>query len=100
MIIINAAFLSITMLTLLALAAYSMAFVRWSLAIVPANHLLTACHIVNFTAQSIQLGRWGLYAPLLYIHFCPPQILIVMQFEQKVCTRQAVRKLILFIIVV
>jgi len=41
------------------LAFYSFAFMRWSVAIIPANYLLTACHITNASAQLIQLGRWA-----------------------------------------
>jgi len=41
------------------LALYSIAFIRWSIAITPANYLLTACHITNSAAQFTQLARWG-----------------------------------------
>eukprot|EP01111_Echinosteliopsis_oligospora_P019697 TRINITY_DN964_c0_g1_i1.p1 TRINITY_DN964_c0_g1~~TRINITY_DN964_c0_g1_i1.p1 ORF type:complete len:108 (-),score=30.54 TRINITY_DN964_c0_g1_i1:122-445(-) len=41
------------------LAFYSIAFIRWSIAIHPPNYLLTACHIANETAQLIQLSRWA-----------------------------------------
>ena len=39
------------------LALYSSVFMRWALAIAPANYPLAACHVTNFTAQSMLLGK-------------------------------------------
>jgi hypothetical protein len=39
------------------LAFYSSLFVRWSLAISPANYPLTICHGSNVIIQLVQLGR-------------------------------------------
>ncbi|KNC75747.1 hypothetical protein SARC_11733, partial [Sphaeroforma arctica JP610] len=40
------------------LMVYSGLFMRWSLAIYPPNYALFACHVTNFAAQSIQMGRY------------------------------------------
>eukprot|EP01133_Synstelium_polycarpum_P013008 gene13008-15300_t len=41
------------------LAAYSLVFMRWSIAIKPANYWLLGCHMANEVAQLTQLSRWG-----------------------------------------
>lgn len=41
------------------LAAYSLIFMRWSIAIYPPNYWLLGCHAVNEVAQLSQLSRWG-----------------------------------------
>eukprot|EP01114_Cavostelium_apophysatum_P017415 TRINITY_DN5167_c0_g1_i1.p1 TRINITY_DN5167_c0_g1~~TRINITY_DN5167_c0_g1_i1.p1 ORF type:complete len:109 (+),score=0.16 TRINITY_DN5167_c0_g1_i1:137-463(+) len=40
------------------LGIYSLFFMRWALAIEPANYALLAMHGVNAGAQATQLGRW------------------------------------------
>jgi len=37
---------------------YSLLFIRWSLAIKPANYPLFVCHISNELAQLTELSRW------------------------------------------
>ena len=39
------------------LALYSSVFMRWALAISPANYPLAACHVTNFCAQVTLLGK-------------------------------------------
>ena len=39
------------------LALYSSVFMRWALAIAPANYPLAACHVTNFSAQTMLLGK-------------------------------------------
>ena len=41
-----------------ALIGYSSVFMRYSTAIAPVNYLLFGCHLVNFSAQSVQGYRW------------------------------------------
>jgi len=43
------------------LAFYSLAFMRWSIAISPPNYLLLLCHATNEAAQLTQLGRWSIW---------------------------------------
>ncbi|GAM24809.1 hypothetical protein SAMD00019534_079840, partial [Acytostelium subglobosum LB1] len=40
------------------LAAYSLVFMRWSIAIKPPNYWLLGCHLANETAQLAQLSRY------------------------------------------
>ncbi|KAL5457202.1 hypothetical protein EMCRGX_G034447 [Ephydatia muelleri] len=40
-----------------AMVIYSSLFMRFALRVKPRNLLLFACHLTNFSAQSIQLGR-------------------------------------------
>ena len=42
------------------LAVYSVVFMRWAIAISPANYPLFACHVVNSSAQFATLGKWWL----------------------------------------
>lgn len=42
-----------------ALAIYSLFFMRWALAVTPANYPLLFCHICNEGVQIGQLGRWA-----------------------------------------
>jgi len=42
------------------LAIYSLLFMRWAIAISPANYPLMVCHIANEAAQLTQLGRWAM----------------------------------------
>ena len=42
----------------LALSGYSAVFMRYALAVTPKNWLLFGCHIVNFSAQSVQGYRF------------------------------------------
>jgi hypothetical protein len=46
-----------------ALSAYSATFMRYSLAVTPANYLLFGCHAINFTSQIVQgyryMGYWN-----------------------------------------
>lgn len=42
------------------LCLYSMLFMRWSVAIVPANYPLFLCHATNSTVQAVTLGRWAI----------------------------------------
>lgn len=44
-----------------ALCVYSATFMRYSLAVTPANYLLFACHFVNEGAQLTQGYRWLQY---------------------------------------
>jgi hypothetical protein len=44
-----------------ALTVYSATFMRYALAVTPANYLLFACHITNFTAQVTQGVRYYNY---------------------------------------
>jgi hypothetical protein len=39
------------------LAVYSSIFMRWALAIAPANYPLAACHVTNFSAQLTLLAK-------------------------------------------
>lgn len=41
------------------LCIYSAFFMRWSVAITPANYPLFACHATNSTVQAATLLRWG-----------------------------------------
>ena len=41
-----------------ALSGYSAVFMRYSMMVTPKNYLLFGCHIVNFTAQSVQGYRF------------------------------------------
>ncbi len=41
-----------------ALMIYSGTFMRYAMAVTPKNYLLLGCHIINGTAQSVQLGRF------------------------------------------
>jgi mitochondrial pyruvate carrier 1 len=43
------------------LIVYSMVFMRYALALTPANYLLFGCHFVNECAQLGQGGRWVNY---------------------------------------
>jgi len=42
----------------LALVGYSGTFMRYALAVSPKNYLLFGCHVVNFSAQSVQAYRY------------------------------------------
>lgn len=42
------------------LAVYSCVFMRWALAISPANYPLFACHVANSTAQTATLVKYAL----------------------------------------
>lgn len=44
-----------------ALCVYSATFMRYSMAVSPANYLLFACHFVNEGAQLTQGYRWMQY---------------------------------------
>lgn len=44
------------------LTLYSCVFMRWAIAISPANYPLLACHIVNSSAQVLTLGKYALFA--------------------------------------
>lgn len=41
------------------LCIYSSLFMRWAVAIAPANYPLCACHITNATVQACTLVRWA-----------------------------------------
>lgn len=41
------------------LCVYSSLFMRWALAIAPANYPLFLCHATNATVQAATFGRWG-----------------------------------------
>lgn len=41
-----------------ALVGYSAVFMRYSMAVTPKNYLLFGCHLVNFSAQSVQGYRF------------------------------------------
>ena len=41
-----------------ALAVYSVLFMRWALAVTPANYPLFMCHVANEAVQLAQLGRY------------------------------------------
>ena len=41
------------------LVVYSILFMRWAIAVTPANYPLLVCHICNEIAQLAQLGRWA-----------------------------------------
>ncbi|KYQ91808.1 UPF0041 family protein [Tieghemostelium lacteum] len=43
------------------LASYSLVFMRWSIAIKPANYWLLGCHAANELAQISLLSKWGYY---------------------------------------
>lgn len=45
----------------LALIGYSGTFMRYALAVTPKNWLLFGCHVVNFSAQSMQGYRYLTY---------------------------------------
>lgn len=51
-----------------ALTVYSATFMRYALAVSPANYLLFGCHLVNFSAQATQgyryLNYWKCVSPL------------------------------------
>ncbi|CAF9916403.1 MAG: hypothetical protein GOMPHAMPRED_000990 [Gomphillus americanus] len=38
------------------LMVYSATFSRYAMAVTPKNYLLLACHITNFSAQTVQIG--------------------------------------------
>ena len=40
------------------LSLYSATFMRYSLAVTPANYLLFGCHAINFTSQIVQGYRY------------------------------------------
>jgi hypothetical protein len=40
------------------LVVYAVTFMRYSLAVTPANYLLFGCHLTNFCAQSVQGYRY------------------------------------------
>ncbi len=42
-----------------ALAVYSLLFMRWALAVTPANYPLLVCHVSNEVVQLVQLGRYA-----------------------------------------
>lgn len=44
-----------------ALTIYSATFMRYALAVSPANYLLFGCHLVNFSAQATQGYRYLSY---------------------------------------
>ncbi|KAJ4301030.1 hypothetical protein N0V90_003120 [Kalmusia sp. IMI 367209] len=44
-----------------ALSMYSGTFMRYSLAVTPANYLLFGCHAINFTSQLVQGYRYVNY---------------------------------------
>ena len=44
-----------------ALSLYSGTFMRYSLAVTPANYLLFGCHAINFTSQLVQGYRYVNY---------------------------------------
>lgn len=44
-----------------ALCGYSGVFMRYALAVTPKNYLLFGCHLVNFSAQSVQAYRYISY---------------------------------------
>lgn len=44
-----------------ALVVYAITFMRYSLAVTPANYLLFACHLTNFGAQTTQGYRYLAY---------------------------------------
>lgn len=41
-----------------ALVGYSATFMRYALAVSPKNYLLFGCHVVNFSAQTVQSYRY------------------------------------------
>lgn len=41
-----------------ALLGYSGVFMRYAMAVSPKNYLLFGCHVVNFSAQSVQGYRY------------------------------------------
>ena len=47
-----------------ALTLYSATFMRYAMAVTPANYLLFGCHAINFTSQVVQGYRY-----LNYWHF-------------------------------
>jgi hypothetical protein len=47
-----------------ALTLYSGTFMRYALAVSPANYLLFGCHAINFTSQLVQGYRY-----INYFHF-------------------------------
>uniref|UniRef100_A0A7S4F9L5 Mitochondrial pyruvate carrier n=1 Tax=Chrysotila carterae TaxID=13221 RepID=A0A7S4F9L5_CHRCT len=51
-----------------ALCIYSCLFMRFAWAVQPRNYLLLACHMSNFTVQSIQLSRtFGVEYPFIKV---------------------------------
>ena len=54
------------------LAIYSLLFMRWAIAITPANYPLLVCHMANEVAQLTQLGRYAM-ASAHWAHTHPPQ---------------------------
>lgn len=44
-----------------ALVFYSATFMRYAMAVSPANYLLFGCHLVNFSAQTTQAYRYTNY---------------------------------------
>jgi hypothetical protein len=50
----------------LALACYSGVFMRYAMAVTPANYLLFGCHVVNFSAQVTQGYRFLNYWKYVY----------------------------------
>lgn len=45
----------------LALTGYSAVFMRYAMAVTPKNYLLFGCHLVNFSAQTVQGYRYLQY---------------------------------------
>jgi hypothetical protein len=56
-----------------ALVFYSFLFMRWSLAITPANYPLLVCHASNEVVQLVQLGRWA----NAYTHLHCPRVSVL-----------------------
>jgi len=44
-----------------ALTLYSGTFMRYAMAVTPANYLLFGCHAINFTSQLVQGYRYAQY---------------------------------------
>ena len=49
----------------LTLLVYSSIFLRWSIAISPANWPLFACHVTNALTQAVTLGKWAQHSLLM-----------------------------------
>jgi len=45
----------------MALIGYSGTFMRYAMAVTPANYLLFACHFINFGCQNVQAYRYLQY---------------------------------------
>ena len=54
-----------------ALAVYSLLFMRWAIAISPANYPLLVCHIANEGVQLTQLGRYAMASHRTHTHRAP-----------------------------